>query len=91
MADEINLAFLARLITEQRDEARADRAAMAHAVADLSVRLDRLDQRLDGIGWRIDGAHESSRTQFNRMGERLDGLAARLDAVAQRVTTLEGE
>jgi len=83
MTDE--MTALANLIRDQRTEAIERHDVLMRMLTDLSPRIDRIDQRLDGIGWRM-GALD---TQAQRLGDRVDGLAARIDQINRRVETLE--
>jgi len=76
--ENVNLDLIAKLISDHRDETRAEFAA-------LRTKMDRLEQRLDGIGWRL----AAMDTQFQRTNERLDGFAARMEILAARVEAIE--
>ena len=83
MAENVTLEFLARLITEQREETRENFAA-------LERRIERLEQqRMDGIGARLQWFADRTTTDFQRLNERLDGIAARMDDLRLRVDALE--
>jgi predicted nuclease with TOPRIM domain len=84
--ENVTLEFLARLITDHREETREK---LAELRADMETRFERLEQRLDGISARLKRFEEKTELQFQRLEDRVDGLAARIEELRDRVGVLE--